>query len=220
MKQIIISPSILNVDKIDLQNELKNIENYGADWVHIDVMDGKFVPNISYSSNDVKEISNMTKLPKDVHIMIENPLKYAKEFLDSGADILTFHIEACTDEKEANMIIDLIHKYGKKAGISIKPNTASSTVMNLIEKLDLVLVMTVEPGKGGQEFMESSLIKIKEIREQANKINKDLIIEVDGGINDKTAHLCVEAGTTAIVSGTYVFGGNDIKNKIESLKNA
>lgn len=218
MKNLIISPSILSVFHKDLHAKLSHLESIIDCWVHIDVMDGKFVPNSTIGFDEIKNISDSVSLIKDVHIMVENPLSVAQKYLDCGADILTFHIEACKDINEANEIISLIHKNGKKAGISIKPNTSVECVLALLDHIDLVLVMSVEPGLGGQKFMPSSLEKIEKISSYAKENNLDLYIEVDGGINEITGKQCVESGANVLVSGTYVFQDDDIETRINNLR--
>ena len=182
---MIIAPSILSSDFANLETEIKRLEENGADWVHVDVMDGHFVPNLTIGAPVVKAIKPVTKLPMDVHLMIENPAKYVKDFALAGADIITFHYEAT---KETTFdVINIIKSYGAKVGISIKPKTPVSAIRPYLDMVDLVLIMTVEPGFGGQKFMEDCADKIIEVKAYANK---DIIVEVDGGvffsINDET----------------------------------
>lgn len=210
---IIISPSILSSDFSRLGLEIEKLEQNGADWVHIDVMDGHFVPNLTFGSPVVKSLRKLTKMPFDVHLMIDNPLFFIPDFVNAGADIITFHYEASLDKTIE--IINKIHSFGIKAGISIKPNTPVSQILKYTDIVDLVLIMTVEPGFGGQKFLTNCLDKIKEIK---NHLKKETILEVDGGVNDVTAKLCINYGANALVAGNYIFSNNDISKAIKSLR--
>ena len=212
MSQIIISPSILSADFANLERDIKLVEEAGADWLHIDVMDGHFVPNITIGVPVVKSIKKVTKLPLDVHLMIENPEKYIEAFAHAGADILTFHYEAV---KDVPAIVDLIKSFGIKAGMSIKPKTSPDNVLNFLNILDLLLVMTVGPGFGGQSFMEDCAEKIPVIKRHAPE---NLIIQVDGGINAQTAKICTKYGANSLVAGNYIYKSDDIKNAVQSLR--
>ena len=210
---MIIAPSILSSDFANLETEIKRLEENGADWVHVDVMDGHFVPNLTIGAPVVKAIKPVTKLPMDVHLMIENPAKYVKDFALAGADIITFHYEAT---KETTFdVINIIKSYGAKVGISIKPKTPVSAIRPYLDMVDLVLIMSVEPGFGGQKFMEDCADKIIEVKAYANK---DIIVEVDGGVNAQTAEHCRKCGADALVAGNYVFSSGDMKEAIASLR--
>lgn len=209
---IYVSPSILSADFANLERDIKRIEDGGADWVHVDVMDGHFVPNITIGVPVVASIRKVTKLPLDVHLMIENPEKYVEPFVKAGADILTFHYECGTDIKKT---IDLIKSFGIKVGLSIKPKTTPDVVFPYLKDLDLLLVMTVEPGFGGQKFMQDCADKIPVIKE---KLPENLIIQVDGGINAETARICTFYGANSLVAGNYIYKSADIKSAIKSLR--
>ena len=214
-----IAPSILSADFRHLEEEIKLVESLGAEWLHFDVMDGHFVPNISFGQPVLKGIAKCHNMVNDVHIMISDPFKYAPEFIKAGADILTFHYEACANDKEVFQVIDLIHDYGAKAGLSIKPNTPIDKVLPFLYSLDLVLIMSVEPGFGGQSFIDSSVSKILRLRDYIDENHiKNVLIEVDGGINEETAKVCKLAGVDVLVAGSYLFGHEDIKERIEKLR--
>ena len=218
MKEVMIAPSILSADFAKLGEEIKLVEDLGAEYLHFDVMDGHFVPNISFGIPVLKSISKLHNMVNDVHIMISEPKKYIEKFADAGAQIITFHYEACNSLQEVREIIDLIHDSGVKAGLSIKPNTPVEVLDPFLEDLDLVLVMSVEPGFGGQSFIPEALNKIAYLRNKIDENDLDCLIEVDGGINEKTGHLCAEAGVDILVAGSYLFGQKDIASRMESLR--
>lgn len=219
MKRIIVAPSILSADFNYLKKEIETVEKAGAEWLHFDVMDGHFVPNISFGIPVLKCIAKSHNMVNDVHIMISEPLKYAEEFVKSGANYLTFHYEACKNDKEVKQVIDIIHQNGGKAGLSIKPKTDVKVLDKFLPDLDLVLVMSVEPGFGGQSFMYDALTKIDYLRKAIDNNNYDCLIEVDGGINHDTGKLCVDNGVDILVAGSYLFGHEDLKERLEGLKN-
>jgi len=209
MNKVQIAPSILAADFSSLAKQLKLVEEAGADLIHIDVMDGHFVPNITLGPLVVASIRKATRLPFDVHLMIEDPLQFAKSFLEAGADILTFHIEA---EGDKDKIISLIREYKKRVGVSLNPGTPLKSIDSLRAQVDMVLLMTVNPGFGGQPFIREVLPKIKELRAV---FSGD--IEVDGGIDSQTAREVIQAGANILVAGTYVFK-EDAKEAIRRLK--
>ena len=210
-----VSPSILAADFANLQFEIEKVARAGADMLHVDVMDGHFVPNISIGFPVLKSIRKVTELFFDVHLMISDPLNYIPKFAECGADGITFHFEAVDDPAQ---VISLIHTLGKKAGVSLKPATPASELYPYLDQLDMVLVMTVEPGFGGQSFMDDMLPKIRELRAEANRRSIPLDIEVDGGITEKTAPLVRAAGANVLVAGSFVFHSEDPAAAIASLK--
>lgn len=213
MSKIIVSPSILSADFANLERDIKLVEDAGADWLHVDVMDGHFVPNITIGVPVVQSIKKVSRLPLDVHLMIENPEKYIGSFANAGSDILTFHYEACKDN--VVNVINLIKSFNVKAGLSIKPKTNPEDILGFLPYLDLVLVMTVEPGFGGQKFMEDCAQKLEIIKKHAPE---RMFLQVDGGINPQTARICTSYGANSLVAGNYIYKSSDIKSAINSLR--
>ena len=213
-----VAPSLFSADKEHLKDEILKVEALGCEFIHWDIMDGIFVPNKSFPVSAVKENAKVHKMVNDVHIMVADPMNVAPEFIEAGADYVTFHFEALACPKCCKKLIDKIHSLGCKAGISIKPKTNVKVLKELVQYVDLVLVMSVEPGKGGQAFIPSALGKIKKLRKWIDKENLNCLIEVDGGINDVTGKKCRKAGVDILVAGSYLYGHNDIKERVESLR--
>ena len=213
MENVIISPSILSADFANLEKDIDSVQNAGADWVHVDVMDGHFVPNITIGAPVVKAIKPVSKIPLDVHLMIEHPQNFVDDFVEAGADIITVHYEATTDMTED--VISHIKSHGVLAGLSIKPKTPPQEILKYLLMVDMVLIMTVEPGFGGQAFMSDCAEKIPIIRQNAPE---NLIIQVDGGINNETGKICRDFGANSLVAGSYIYKSDDIKSAIESLR--
>jgi len=214
VNNIIVSPSILSADFANLGRDIKRVEDAGADWLHVDVMDGHFVPNISIGVPVVKSIKKVTNIPLDVHLMIENPEKYIVAFAKAGADIITVHYEACEDTLDD--VISMIRKLNLKVGVSIKPKTSPERLFPYLDKIDLALIMTVEPGFGGQEFMHHCAMKIPLIKQ---KVDEKFIIQVDGGVNNITSKICTSLGANSLVAGKYIYSSEDAQQAIKSLKN-
>jgi len=218
MNDIYIAPSILSADFAKLGQEVVEVERGGADWLHVDVMDGHFVPNITFGALVMGAIAPLTKLPLDVHLMIENPERYIPDFAKAGAHLITVHQEACV---HLHRVLHMIKEHGVKAGVALNPATPVSSIREVLEDVDLVLVMTVNPGFGGQAFIPSTLRKIKELKELREELGlKNLRIEVDGGISAATAPLVARAGADVLVAGNAVFGRSDRSAAIQEIRSS
>ena len=217
MKNIIVSPSILLCDYLHLEKELEKIKEVGCEWIHLDVMDGHFVPNISFGNLFFDRLFSKIDFVKDVHLMVNDPMKFVKQFAKAGADYLTFHYEACKDDKEVEEIIKEIHKTKMKAGLSIKPSTPVEKVFPFLSNLDLVLVMSVEPGMGGQRFLPETLDKISALISEMVEERSNALISVDGGINDVTGKDCLNIGADVLVAGNYLFSAANFKEAYNNL---
>ena len=212
-----VAPSLLSCDFARMGEEIKKVDKAGADWIHLDVMDGHFVPNLTIGPAIVSAVRPYTKLPFDVHLMIDYPLDYIDAFADAGADIITFHIESMSD---ILMTIDKIRSRNIKPGLVIKPNTPAEDVFPYLDKVYMILVMTVEPGFGGQSFMADMMPKVTAIKNECARRNLNVLVEVDGGISEKTASTASKAGVDVCVSGTGVFKAQDTAAAVAAIKNA
>lgn len=212
---LLVSASLLGCDLSNLENEIKRAQDAGTDWLHFDVMDGIFVPNISFGQPVLKAVKKCASVPIDTHLMIKDPIRYVEEFAKAGSHMITFHIEAT---REPLMVIDRIRSSGAKAGISVKPGTPVGMIKEIVPYVDMVLIMTVEPGFGGQGFIHETLKKVSMVKALAESAGKKIHIEVDGGINSKTAAECRNAGADVFVSGTYLFNSQDMSKAVASIK--
>lgn len=213
---VLIAPSLLSADFLHLGREIESVEQAGADYLHIDVMDGHFVPNLTMGPPVIAHIKSVASIPLDVHLMIEHPSMYVKTYVDNGADIVTIHAEA---SRHLERDIKEIKALSAKAGVALNPSTHESALQYIIDELDIILVMTVNPGFGGQVFLDTVITKIENIKHMLRRAgNSNCLIFVDGGINDKTAPLCINAGADGLVAGSYIFKSPDYKKAIRALK--
>lgn len=211
-----LSPSLLAADFSNLSRDVERIEKVGCDMLHLDVMDGNFVPNISFGMPVISALRKKSNITFDVHLMINDPIRYIKDFADCGADIITFHYESCNDQQA---VIEEIHKCGKRAGVAIKPSTPAFVLDPFFGKADMILVMTVEPGFGGQKLIPDTLSSITQVKEMAKQKGVDIDIQADGGITPENANLVTEAGANVIVAGSAVFGAPNLELAVAKFKN-
>lgn len=216
-KKIKIAPSLLSADFRNLEKQIKLCEKGSADLLHLDIMDGHFVPNITFGPMVVKAINSVTHLKLDTHLMIEKPERYIKDFADAGSDIITVHVETCP---HLHRTIQLIQSYGKKAGVTLNPSTPASALTQVLKFVDLILVMTVNPGFGGQKFISEMIEKIETIARMRDNVNPHILIEVDGGVNEQNAKKLADAGTDILVAGNSIFLQKNIPDAINNLRRA
>lgn len=215
----IIAPSILAADFVNLERDVRALQENGADWVHIDVMDGIFVPNITIGIPVVSAIRRITDLPLDVHLMIDRPIRYVEDFVKAGANYLTIHLEADQPQNTLDAL-DKIRALGCKAAISLKPRTPAEAAIPFLTKCDMILVMTVEPGFGGQKFMENQMQKLRKLRQMLDEVNPSCILEVDGGVDANTQRICKENGAEALVTGSAYFKAEDRRAFVDVIQKA
>jgi ribulose-phosphate 3-epimerase len=213
---MIIAPSILSMDFSDMQKQLEEIRSSGAAWLHFDVMDGHFVRNLTFGPDLLKGICKLSNLVMDVHLMVDDPVMFSEVFLNAGADGITFHIEACNDHQEARELLRSIRARNKTAGISLRPQTDVEELYDLLDDCNLVLIMSVNPGFGGQAFLPETIERIKKLRMEIDRRGLHTLIEVDGGINATTGKACQDAGADVLVAGSYIFK-NDVAQAVKSL---